>query len=194
MRLSVASLRRVVKADLTIQFAPQALTSYGGLELLRRYVHRIDLGARLRQAFVGLRGDYGSARLALLLLALFFVGGRRLEHLRYLADDPLMTRFCGLARFPLVAPGQLVEAVHPGDPGPTRRPESGLVTEAIATRVAPLDDRRRWVGHPHRREGRLGLSRLQPPSSERPELLPVRRPPRSDRPHPAVEEPPRQRA
>ena len=50
MRLSVASLRRVVKRDLTIQFVPQALTSYGGLELLGRYLHRIDLGARLRQA------------------------------------------------------------------------------------------------------------------------------------------------
>ena len=34
MRLSVASLRRVVKGDLAIQFVPQALTSYGGLELL----------------------------------------------------------------------------------------------------------------------------------------------------------------
>ena len=30
MRLSVASLRRVVKGDLTIQFVPQALTSRGG--------------------------------------------------------------------------------------------------------------------------------------------------------------------
>jgi hypothetical protein len=34
MPLSVASLRRVVKRDLTIQFVPQALTSYGELELL----------------------------------------------------------------------------------------------------------------------------------------------------------------
>ena len=37
MRLTVASLRRVVKADLPIEFVPQQLTSYGGLELLRRY-------------------------------------------------------------------------------------------------------------------------------------------------------------
>src|SRR6266852_7204011 len=77
MRLSVASLRRVVKRDLTIQFVPQALTSYGGLELLGRYLHRIDLGARLRQAFTGLRSDYGSGRIALVLLALFYVGARR---------------------------------------------------------------------------------------------------------------------
>lgn len=100
MRLSVASLRRVVKGDLTIQFVPQALTSYGGLELLQRYLRQIDVVARLRQALAGLRSDYGSARLALALLALFYVGARRLEHLRYLAGDPLVMRFCGLARLP----------------------------------------------------------------------------------------------
>ena len=86
MRLSVAGLRRVVKRDLTIEFVPQALTSYGGLELLGRYLHRVDLGARLRQAFTGLRTDYGSHRIALVLLALFYVGARRLEHLRYLVS------------------------------------------------------------------------------------------------------------
>src|SRR3989441_1076696 len=100
MRLSVASLRRVVKGDLAIQFVPQALTSYGGLELLGRYLRQIDLVARLRQAFAGLRSDYGSSRIALVLLALFYVGARRLEHLRYLSGDPLVTRFCGLARLP----------------------------------------------------------------------------------------------
>ena len=43
MRLSVASLRRVVKRDLPIEFVPQELTSYGGLELLRWYLQRVDL-------------------------------------------------------------------------------------------------------------------------------------------------------
>ena len=100
MRLSLASLRRVVKGDLTIQFVPQALTSYGGLELLGRYLRRIDLGARLRQACAGLRSDYGSHRIVLVLLARFYVGARRLEHRRYLSGDPLITRFCGLARLP----------------------------------------------------------------------------------------------
>jgi hypothetical protein len=60
----------------------------------------VDLGARLRQAFTGLRSDYGSHRIALVLLALFYVGARRLEHLRYLSGDPLVKRFCGLARLP----------------------------------------------------------------------------------------------
>lgn len=102
MRLSIASLRRVVKGDLRIEFVQQDLTSYGGLELLRRYFRLLDLHRRLREAFraYGLGGDYGGARLVLLLIALWVVGGRRIEHLRYLGHDPLVTRLCGLARVP----------------------------------------------------------------------------------------------
>ena len=102
MRLRIASLRRAVKGDLRIEFVHQDLTSYGGLELLRRYFRLLDLHRRIRQAFsaYGLGGDYGSARLVLLLLALWVVGGRRIEHVRYLAHDPLVARLCGLARLP----------------------------------------------------------------------------------------------
>ena len=35
MRLSVGTLQQVVNRDLPIEFAPQRLTSYGGLELLQ---------------------------------------------------------------------------------------------------------------------------------------------------------------
>src|SRR2546422_180887 len=100
MRLSVGTLQQVVKRDLSIAFVPQQLTSYGGLELLRRYVRRIELPRRLQAAFAALGGDYGGARLALLLLALPYVGARRLEHLQYLVGDPLVRRFAGLARVP----------------------------------------------------------------------------------------------
>src|SRR5260370_9400883 len=100
MRLSVESLRRVVKRDLAIEFVSQQLTSYGGLELLRRYVQRLDLAGRLRRACAALGGDYSGAGLSLLVLALLYAGARRLEHLRYLAGDPLITRFCGLAQVP----------------------------------------------------------------------------------------------
>src|SRR5207302_10987115 len=48
MRLSVETLRQVVKRDLAIAFVPQQLTSYGGLELLRRYVRRLELPRRLQ--------------------------------------------------------------------------------------------------------------------------------------------------
>src|SRR5438046_8475497 len=74
MRLSVGSLRQVVKRDLPIEFVPQQLTSYGELELLHRYVRRLGLYPRLRRACADLGGDYGGARLSLLLLAL--VSGR----------------------------------------------------------------------------------------------------------------------
>src|SRR5262245_9196444 len=100
MRLSVASLRGVVKRDLPIEFVPQPLTSYGGLELLRPYLQRVDLSGRLRRALGPVGSDSGSARLSLLVLALLYVGGRRPEHLQYLAGDPLVRRFCGLARIP----------------------------------------------------------------------------------------------
>ena len=100
MRLSVGTLRQVVERDLPIAFVPQQLTSYGGLELLRRYVRRIDLPRRLHAACTALGGDYGGARLALLLLILPYVGARRLEHLQYLVGDPLVRRFTGLARVP----------------------------------------------------------------------------------------------
>jgi DDE family transposase len=100
MRLSVETLRQVVKRDLPIAFVPQQLTSYGGLELVRRYVRRLDLPRRLHAACAGLGGDYSGARLGLLLVALLYVGARRLEHLQYLVGDPLVRRFAGLARVP----------------------------------------------------------------------------------------------
>src|SRR2546427_5681146 len=76
MRLSVGSLRQAVKRDLPIEFVPQQLTSYGGLELLHRYVRRLGLYPRLRRACADLGGDYGGARVGLFLLPPFFVGGR----------------------------------------------------------------------------------------------------------------------
>ncbi len=51
-------------------------------------------------AGAALGGDYSGASLGLLILALLYTGARRLEHLQYLAGDPLVTRFCGLAQVP----------------------------------------------------------------------------------------------
>ena len=57
MRLSVASLRRMVKRPLQVEFVPQQLTSYSGLELLRRYLRQCDLPSRLRTACASTGGD-----------------------------------------------------------------------------------------------------------------------------------------
>jgi hypothetical protein len=100
MRLKVRSLRQAVKGDLAIEFVPQRLTSYGELELFGCYFRKLAIVARLRAALGAIPSDYGSARLALLIVGLFYIGARRLEHLQYLVGDPLVARFCGLARLP----------------------------------------------------------------------------------------------
>ena len=60
MRLKVGRLGRLVKRDLAIEFGREQLTSYGGLELLRRYFQLIGLTQRLRRGFCEhqLGGDY----------------------------------------------------------------------------------------------------------------------------------------
>ena len=50
MRLTVTRLRRVIKRDFSIQFGREQLTSYGGLELLRRFLVLIDLRTRIQCA------------------------------------------------------------------------------------------------------------------------------------------------
>jgi hypothetical protein len=101
MRLKVRRLWRVIKRELPIQFGDEQLTSHGGLKLVRRYFQLIGLNARIRLALSKQAGgDYGCTHLVLLLIGLLVVGARRLQHLRYLANDSLFARFCGLSRIP----------------------------------------------------------------------------------------------
>jgi hypothetical protein len=78
------------------------LTSFAGLELVRRYFLHLRLADRLRQHLsgLGLDTDFGTVRLVLLLLGLLIAGGRRLRHLMFLKSDPMVLRFCGLQRVP----------------------------------------------------------------------------------------------
>lgn len=102
MRLSRADFQGSCKSFLKIEFANQDITAFGGLELLRRYLALIELGRRVRTVFgryeVG--GDYRAIDMILVIVVLILVGGRRLEHLNYVCDDPLVKRFCGLLRLP----------------------------------------------------------------------------------------------
>jgi hypothetical protein len=102
MGLSVSSLRRVFNRDLRIEFGSEKLTSYAGLEMIGRFLRRLEFARRVREAFASevLGGDYGTRRLVLVVIGLLLVGGRRPEHLQYVANDPLFGRFCGLARIP----------------------------------------------------------------------------------------------
>jgi len=47
------------------------MTSYGGLELVTRYFRNMNMRGRLGTALAAVPNDYGSARLARLVLGLF---------------------------------------------------------------------------------------------------------------------------
>src|SRR5882724_9475941 len=138
MRLSVTSLRRMVKRPLHVEFGPQQLTSYSGLELLRRYLRQHDMPRRLHVACATTGGDYGGGRLALLVLALLYVGARRLEHLRYVAGDPLIARFCGLVRLPTARTvGNWLRQFTQATLAPLVQLNHALVIEAIQRLALP---------------------------------------------------------
>src|ERR1044072_2182392 len=102
VRLSRADFFSPCKSFLKIEFASQDITAYGGLELIRRYFRIIDLHRRVQAVFsrYDVGGDYRAIDMIFVIVVLILVGGRRLEHLSYLCEDPLVKRFCDLLRLP----------------------------------------------------------------------------------------------
>jgi hypothetical protein len=96
-----ADLHAPVKSDLRIEFTESRLTSYAGLELLRRYLRRSGLNAVLRRHLdPRLSGDFQAVALVRLVVAMLTVGGRRLRHIEFLEGDPMIRRFAGLRVLP----------------------------------------------------------------------------------------------
>jgi hypothetical protein len=95
-------LRARVNGQLAFRYQRTGLTSYAGLEFVRRWLRRDGWLALLRRELTTALPptDYGVVGLVLVVLALVLSGGRRLRHLRYLEGDPLVHRFCGLRRLP----------------------------------------------------------------------------------------------
>ena len=85
-----------------VEFTAEGLTSYAGLELLMRYLRKINWNRQLRRHLGGVvsGGDFGVAGLVRVILGLMAVGGRRLRHLDFLRGDPLIQRFCALRDLP----------------------------------------------------------------------------------------------
>jgi hypothetical protein len=102
MRWRRADLRGRVNGNLVLRFERAGLTSYAGLEFIRRYFGLLDLGALLRRELATALPptDFGVSAMVLVLLALLISGGRRLRHVLYLDSDPLVLRLCGLTRLP----------------------------------------------------------------------------------------------
>jgi hypothetical protein len=102
VRRTKQDLRRRVNGDLTLRFDEPGLTSFAGIELLRRFLRQIGFHRRLRRCLAGCQpaGDYSPVAIVSLLLAMLFVGARRLRHCRHLHGDPIISRFAGLKRLP----------------------------------------------------------------------------------------------
>jgi hypothetical protein len=102
MRRRKRTLPARVNGDLNLEFGDEKLTSHAGLELFARRLRAIGFNRLLRDGFRGvpLRGDYPLVAVVRLLLAMLWVGGRRLRHVQFLSRDPLVMRFAGLAATP----------------------------------------------------------------------------------------------
>jgi len=102
VRLSRADFHSACKGFFKIEFASQDITAFGGLELIGRYFRLIKLHRRVQSVFAryGVGGDYRAIDMILVIVVLILVGSRKLDHLNYLCEDPLVKRFCGLLRLP----------------------------------------------------------------------------------------------
>jgi hypothetical protein len=102
MRLANHEIHRRIKSDLKIEFARQDLSSYAGLELIKRFFRIIGLERRIRKAFRRhqMTGDYSVVDMVLVMMAIWLVGGDRLSHVEWIGCDPLVKRLCELSRLP----------------------------------------------------------------------------------------------
>lgn len=129
MRIGKRGFQARVKADLHIEYGDENLTSYAGLELVRRFIRGLGLRKMLVdiERRLGVAGDVGLPGLVMVVLAMVLTGARRLSHISFLADDPLVRRFCGLVRLP------------------TERTLSRLLKKLTYTSWPELDDMNRHV-------------------------------------------------
>jgi len=102
MRLRKRTRQARVNRDLTIEFSPQGLTSYSGVELLARFFRSTDFDGRLRRAFArhSFSGDFSLVTMIRLFVTLLWIGARRLSHVDYVRADPMVCRLARLRVLP----------------------------------------------------------------------------------------------
>ncbi len=102
MRFRKSDLGRRVNGDLTLRYDCSGLTSFAGLEFIRRFFCKLNLRGEMRQLLAPHlpNSDFGIVGMVLAIVILIITGGRRLRHLGYLQWDPMVLRCCGLNRLP----------------------------------------------------------------------------------------------
>ena len=102
MRIQKRSFDSRSKSNWRIVFGPEKLTAYAGLELVHRFVRTSGFWRGLQRAEQRLKlgGDLRLRSLILLLVGMLLVGARRLRHVGYLHNDPLLKRLSGISHMP----------------------------------------------------------------------------------------------
>ena len=105
MKCSKAAIHRKTHRIPDIRFEDQKLTSFGGLVIYQALFSRIGLKQQLSGCFRHLKVSpiFGHSVVVLLLVVHLLLGYRRLQDMRYYADDPMVHRLLGLKRLPDVA-------------------------------------------------------------------------------------------
>ncbi len=102
MRIGKGGFDARIKGDLRIEFGGEKLTSHMGLELVRRFLRGLRFFSALRDSTrkVDVGGDFSFAKVVLTVVAMLMVGAKRVAHLAFLGNDPLLLRFAGLSVAP----------------------------------------------------------------------------------------------
>lgn len=105
MKCSKAAIHRKTHRIPEIRFEDQKLTSFAGLVVYQALFSRIGLKQQLSGCFRHMRVSsiFGHGVVVLLLVVHLLLGYRRLQDMRYYADDPMVHRLLGLERLPDVA-------------------------------------------------------------------------------------------
>lgn len=105
MKYSKAAIHRKTHRIPEVRFEDQRLTSFAGLVVYQALFSRIGLKRQLSGCFRH-RPDspiFGHGLVVLLLVVHLLLGYRRLQEMRYYADDPMVHRLLGLQRLPDIA-------------------------------------------------------------------------------------------
>lgn len=104
MRLPKPIFRSKIKSKINFEFSDESLTSYAGLEIIRKYLVETGFVRMLINSDAERRwkGDFRFSSAVLLLVAAILVGARRLRHLKYLQHDPMILRTANLSAMPTV--------------------------------------------------------------------------------------------
>jgi hypothetical protein len=102
VRIGKRAFEARIKGNLQIEFGDEKLTSYAGLELVRRFLKRLNFFAELRRSAEAAKvgGDVSFAKVVLIVIGMLLTGAKRLRHVEFLRDDPMFVRFAGLSLVP----------------------------------------------------------------------------------------------